>query len=227
MQYIEECLGARGQAYKDAFSAACYSGSGAELTVEPTQSDSQVCRDAANSNSDVRMCVSSLESVCRCSCKSALEEYADECLGDNAQAYKDAQRSICESLDTEPTERPTAISSRDICRLILNSNSKVYRCLTDYAFNPVSICSSNCRSVLEQYADECLPCDDSQAFKDTLATDCTQQPDIDADDDTNANDGSRSSSSNNMDAKDGATVVGVTLLSVIPALLIAMAVALH
>ena len=77
-----------------------------------TVSTADICSDVTDQNSEVYQCTVKLASLaCEGDCKSILEEYADDCLGDGAQAYKDTIETVCStSKPTNPASSPSSMS---------------------------------------------------------------------------------------------------------------------
>lgn len=81
------------------------------LFVLFTVSTADICSDVTDQNSEVYQCTVKLASLaCEGDCKSILEEYADNCLGDGAQAYKDTIETVCST--SKPTNPASDSSSK-------------------------------------------------------------------------------------------------------------------
>ena len=73
--------------------------SGVFLLLFFSLSSADICTDVSDTNSELFRCqmefTQRLSSACEGDCRSELEQYADDCLGDSAQAYKDAITAVC------------------------------------------------------------------------------------------------------------------------------------
>jgi hypothetical protein len=153
--------------------------SGVFLLLFFSLSSADICTDFTDTNSDLYRCnvelIQRSNSACEGNCRSVLEQYADDCLNATggraaAQAFKDSLDSVCPSTSpTNPATGPT--SNNSACTAITDADSELFRCNVDLASTSQSACEGNCRSVLEQYADDCLP-NGAQAFKDSITAVC-------------------------------------------------------
>ena len=96
-----------------------------------------------------------------------------------------------------------SLSSADICTDFTDTNSDLFRCNVELGQRSSSACEGNCRSVLEQYADDCLGAG-AQTYKDSITAVC--------------GDGGGSSAAGSSAAGIGST----TLLTTVSALLFAV-----
>ena len=64
-----------------------------------------------------------------------------------------------------------SLSSADICMDFSDTNSELFRCNVEFTQRSSSVCEGNCRSVLEQYADDCLV-NGAQVYKDSITAVC-------------------------------------------------------
>jgi hypothetical protein len=135
--------------------------SGVFLLLFFSLSSADICTNVSDTNSKVFQCNAEFSqrssTACEGNCRSELEQYADDCLGNGTQAYKDSITAVC--------------GGNSICTDIGNTNSKVYRCNLELAERSSSACEGNCRSELEQYADDCLG-NGTQAYKDSITAVC-------------------------------------------------------
>ena len=158
------------------------------------------CTDFSTPGSDLFNCATNYatnpDSICSGTCKNLLFEYADDCLGTQAaaDAYKEGIDNLC---DREP----------DKCSEATTAGSDLFNCIRNYATDPDSVCSGDCKDELLEYADECLGVV-ADTYKDTLNTVCRGKGD-------------------NGSAEDDATRMGATLFSTISALLVAVLAALY
>ena len=147
--------------------------SGVFLLLFFSLSSADICTDFSDTNSELFRCNVELgqrsNSVCEGNCRSVLEQYADDCLSaiggaTAAQSFKDSIGSFCPS--TSPTN-----STNSVCTAFTDANSELFRCNAGLASTSQSACEGNCRSVLEQYADDCLV-NGAQAYKDIITAVC-------------------------------------------------------
>ena len=124
-------------------------------------------------DSDLQACLEGVlqltpDSVaCTADCRSALEEYAENCLNaTDAQTFREALMSGCGSASNTNGSSCTQPDSNLLACLDL------YRRIgPDDDIAKGRICS-DCRSGLEDYADRCLPTNDRESFKDQLSIQC-------------------------------------------------------
>jgi hypothetical protein len=99
-QYADDCISAIGgataaQSFKDSIDSFCPSTS----PTNPATSTNSVCTAFTDANSELFRCnaglASTSQSACEGDCRSEQEQYADDCLGDSAQVYKDAITAVC------------------------------------------------------------------------------------------------------------------------------------
>ncbi|CAI7996933.1 hypothetical protein GBAR_LOCUS1999 [Geodia barretti] len=64
-----------------------------------------------------------------------------------------------------------SLSNADVCTKFSDMNSELYQCNVELSQRSNSACEGNCRSVLEQYADDCLS-GAAQAYKDSITAVC-------------------------------------------------------
>jgi hypothetical protein len=146
--------------------------SGVFLLLFFSLSSADICTDFGTPDSKLFKCnvelVQRSNSACEGNCRSVLEQYADDCLnGAAVQAFKDTIDSLCPG--TTPSNPATGPTSA--CTAFTDADSELFRCNVDLASTSQSACEGNCRSVLEQYADDCLP-NGAQAFKDSITAVC-------------------------------------------------------
>ena len=71
------------------------------------------------------------------------------------------------------------LSTADLCTDITDTNSELYRCNVELAQRSNSACEGDCRSTLEQYADDCLGAG-AQTYKDSIDTLCDEDATTDS-----------------------------------------------
>jgi hypothetical protein len=151
--YADECLGGTAQAFKDQIETFC---SG---TTDPT------CAEINDDTSDLYQCTEALDdaprTACGDSCKTALEAYADECLGGAADAYKDDLGTFCANVSS-------------VCGDFLDEDTNLYKCNRYLTSRSESACDSSCKSDLVKYADECVTEAVGDALKDSLNAYCDE-----------------------------------------------------
>jgi hypothetical protein len=73
--------------------------SGVFLLLFFSLSSADICTDVSDTNSELFRCNMAFaqrsSSACEGDCRSEQEQYADDCLGDSAQVYKDAITAVC------------------------------------------------------------------------------------------------------------------------------------
>ena len=144
-EYADDCLGTGAEGFKDALDEACNNGTTAINCETPTSELGQ-CIDDYRDNPG---------NGCG-DCKSALEEYADDCLGTGAEAYRNALDEACNKRSNNNCETPT---------------SELAQCIDDYTANPKNGCG-DCRSTLEEYGDACPG---GEGIKDALDETCNKR----------------------------------------------------
>ena len=146
--------------------------SGVFLLLFFSLSSADICTDFSDTNSELFRCQMEFtqrsSSVCEGNCRSVMEQYLEKCIGgDAAQSFKDSIGSICPS--TSPTNPATSTNS--VCTAFTDANSELFRCNAGLASTSQSACEGDCRSELEQYADDCLG-NAAQAYKDSITAVC-------------------------------------------------------
>ena len=136
------------------------------LALSFTLSECQNATCTINIDSDLQDCINdyadnpdNTDIVCADDCRSALEEYADDCLGTGAEHYKDALNEACNN-GAINCETPT---------------SEVSRCLDEYKTDPEKLLCGDCMSVLEDFADACYGNESTGRFQDVLDEVCKKR----------------------------------------------------
>ena len=113
-----------------------------------------MCDDFTNHSSQLYMCfikfAADPPSVCGENCEDILREYGEMC--PSTGAYTNALNNVCSNGGT-PNVPATVPPESPMCT---NTSSDLYTCHANLATNPSTACSSDCRSALKEYVDECL-----------------------------------------------------------------------
>ena len=146
--------------------------SGACLLFLFTLSAADVCTDFTTPNSALFRCNAELVrrsmSACEGSCKTSLEQYANDCLdGPSRTAFKNTIASICKG-DT-PSVNPA-------CSAFSDTGSDLFRCNADLVRRSQSACGGSCRSLLEDYVSDCLQGPAAGSFGDSINNLCGEGP---------------------------------------------------
>ena len=151
------------------------------------------CGDFSDPTSELAMCNTQLvtdpTAVCTGNCRELLEKYAETCLsGTVADQFMAALNTTCEPDVPE-------VPGSQVCTAFLDTSSDLYMCNAELVANT---CSSDCRSALKEYVEDCLDEAFADSFNDNIDTVCGD-----------------------------ATTVGATLISIISALMVAVSAALY
>ena len=68
------------------------------------------------------------------------------------------------------------LSTADLCTDFTDTTSDIFRCNAELVQRSNSACEGDCRTTLEQYADDCLMGAAAQTYKDSIETLCSSSP---------------------------------------------------
>lgn len=119
------------------------------------------CADIATPGTRLNRCSTALTSgtttACQENCVSILEEYAQTCL------TRENSTNVIQRLDHMCAVTSAPIP-RQVCTEFATPGSTIYMCNAALPSDPITVCSGNCRSLLEKYADACLDGQTAQAY---------------------------------------------------------------
>ena len=174
-----------------------------ECKQDKRQFEENICFDATDATTEIFACIADFSSgsslACEENCRTLLDEYADECLFEGADLFKTNVENLCNA-EVNPT-----LSTSDLCMDVSDPNSELAVCLLAFGQLSSTACEEECRSVLQDYADECLGTS-ADPYIDELNNFCETVVDV-TDEPT----------------EDDATTIAATLFSTFTAVLVAFA----